>query len=275
MLFTELDPGAFIIARILEIPIASTYASVMKRGIGTFPWKRLKKASSRVLKAYGKPAIEPQELSAGQNVLKVIPSIPELEDSIPVSPEFVFTGSLLKSFKTSADQSFQIEEGRRYVFVYVGTGSITQMKLRQILPEVFPAGSPTICLVGAQSLKSEERIGNVIFRPYFDAESLMPHCDWVICHGGHNTMIQSLMNHVPLLIFPGPIFERRFNAEMLQRSGAGVFGELPDFNQEWLKNVFAKREACALKAAEMGEKIKGYGGAGAAIKAMEEFCRRR
>jgi UDP:flavonoid glycosyltransferase YjiC (YdhE family) len=33
------------------------------------------------------------------------------------------------------------------------------------------------------------------------------------CRGGPNAIIQSLASSVPLIIFPGSIFERRFNAE--------------------------------------------------------------
>jgi uncharacterized protein (TIGR00661 family) len=156
---------------------------------------------------------------------------------------------------------------------YAGTGSITQNKLSNILPELFPNDSDTICLVGgSQRVEKEKRIGNVIFRPFFDAESLMPHCEWVICHGGHNTIIQALTNGVPLIIFPGPIFERRFNARMVHKSGAGIFGELPDFNKIWLKKIIVNRESCANKAKELGEKILSYNGAVTAIKSMEMFC---
>ncbi len=196
-----------------------------------------------------------------------------LKITIPSTPDYIFSGSLLQSFKTPDDQLYTVEKSKRYIFVYVCTGSITQTKLLHVLPELFPKDSDTICLVGgSQCVEKEKQIGNVIFRPFFDAESLMPHCDWVICHGGHNTIIQALINRVPLIIFPGPIFERRFNARMVHKFGAGIFGELPDFNEIWLKKIIEDREKYANKAKELGEKILSYKGAVTAIKSMEIFC---
>src|SRR4030042_5581044 len=132
-----------------------------------------------------------------------------------------------------------------------------------------------MCLVGSKNVEAEKRIGNVIFRPFWDAEGLLPHCDWVFCHGGHNTIIQSLANKVPLLIFPGPIFERRFNAGRVQVAGAGRFGEIPDFNEAWLANTMQNRTAYAESAARLGEKILSLGGAPRAVKLMEDGCGRK
>jgi UDP:flavonoid glycosyltransferase YjiC (YdhE family) len=274
ILFTEIDPGAFIISRIRSIPIACTYASVMKTGIGDFAWRALKSAGARVLQDYGKRAAEPQEMILDTRTLKIIPSIPELEREIPDARDFTFTGSLFHSLRADSEQAFRPEEGKRYVFVYMGTGSIRLSKVYQVLPRVFPEGSQTMCLVGSQSVAEEKRIGNVVFRPFWDAEGLMPHCDWVFCHGGHNTIIQSLANKAPLIIFPGPIFERRFNAERIQAAGAGRFGELPDFNEAWLANAMQNRTACAESAARLGEKVRSLGGAGRAVELMEGWSGR-
>lgn len=138
MLFTELDPGAFMLSEILGIPIASTYASIMKIGIDTFPYKKLSKSINRILKLYGKNQIDIEELFQGYKTLKIIPSIPDLEESIPSTPDYIFSGSLLQSFRTPADKIYQIEKGKRYIFVYVGTGSVPQKILFNVLPKLFP-----------------------------------------------------------------------------------------------------------------------------------------
>ncbi|MPN60841.1 hypothetical protein SDC9_208574 [bioreactor metagenome] len=103
----------------------------------------------------------------------------------------------------------------------------------------------------------------------------MPHCDWTLCHGGQNTIIQSLQNGVPLLIFPGPIFERRFNARKVQENGAGFMGELPDFNAEWLKEKMSAQNDCAAHAKALGTQISTFGGADAAIQAMEKWTKKK
>jgi UDP:flavonoid glycosyltransferase YjiC (YdhE family) len=271
LIFTEMDPGALLTSRITGIPLAVTYASVMQTGVGSFPWRRLHASMERVARRRGKPGHASLDFFQDDSVLKVIPSIPELEEGVPATPRFAFVGSLLRSFRTRQDGGFTLEPGKRYVFVYVGTGSVSQVTLRRVLPELFPKGSDTVCLVGAQSVEREQRRGNVVWRPFFDAEAIMPRCDWVICHAGHNTIIQSLTNHVPLILFPGPIFERRFNARMVERAGAGVFGELPDFTAGWLRAAMRDQAEPAARAAALAERIRDLGGAEAAVRAMEGF----
>lgn len=79
------------------------------------------------------------------------------------------------------------------------------------------------------------------------------------------------MNGVPLLVFPGPIFERRFNARKIQQAGAGVMGEANEFTVEWILQAIEKQPACALKASQLREHIRSYGGAKAAVKTMEDW----
>lgn len=86
------------------------------------------------------------------------------------------------------------------MFVYVGTGSISLDRLRDVLPQVFPANGERVCLVGAQSIAQPEQIAGVKFLPYVPAETVLPGADWTLCHGGQNTIIQSLRRGVPLLV---------------------------------------------------------------------------
>jgi UDP:flavonoid glycosyltransferase YjiC (YdhE family) len=99
----------------------------------------------------------------------------------------------------------------------------------------------------------------------------LPYCDWTICHGGQNTIIQSLRRGVPLIIFPGPIFERRYNAQKVQDAGAGVMGELDQFTPEWLQEVLLFQPEFEIGAKKLGDQILSLGGAPAAIKSMEEW----
>jgi UDP:flavonoid glycosyltransferase YjiC (YdhE family) len=111
----------------------------------------------------------------------------------------------------------------------------------------------------------------VKFMPYVDAQTVLPHCDWTLCHGGQNTIIQSLMNSVPLMIFPGSSYERRFNAGKVQSAGAGWMGEEDEFNLEWLRASLASYPICVPQAARLGHVIRSYGGAPAAVDAIARF----
>lgn len=272
-LFTEMDPGAFLASRLSGIGLLCTYASVMERGKDTRTYARLMRTMRGILGDHGLD----ESLEGGPYHLKglrrLLPSIPELEERRPELEASVFAGSLLRSFGSAGEGKLELDPGKRRVFAYVGTGSISLDRLIELLPQAFPSGSDTLCLVGAQSIEKELRIGNAIFRPYFDAEALIPTCDWVICHGGHNTIMQALASGVPLMIFPGPIFERRFNASMVQNSGAGLLLELSDFRKEKLLETMARREDFAPAARRLAEKIGAYDGPGIALAELRKIAR--
>jgi UDP:flavonoid glycosyltransferase YjiC (YdhE family) len=270
-LFTDLDPGAFLTAEICNLPIAATYASVIERGERSLPWHMLNRAASGVQKAYGLSPRPVSELCFGPQVLKIIPSIPELDNTNPDRPDVIYVGQLIGVVQTPDSSTFQPEPDRRYVFAYFGSGSLPLDALRNVLPQAFPGDSKTICLVGSQSISRPETHGNVKFLPYVDTRAVLPHCDWTLCHGGQNTIIQSLMNSVPMMIFPGPIFERRFNASKVQAAGAGWMGEVDEFNLEWLRASLASYPICVPQAARLGHVIRSYGGASAAVDAIARY----
>ena len=273
-LFTDLDPGAFVLSRAAGLPIASTYAAVLLEGEGTLPWHLMRRALGSALRANGQPALTPHELLFDPSVLKIIPSIPELDGSDPSRADARYVGRLIGGIQTTGDETSPLPNGKRGVFVYVGTGSLSLDRLREVLPRVFPADGGITCLVGAQSIERIERIGGVEFRDYVPAATTLPRCDWTICHGGQNTIVESLSFDVPLLVFPGPVFERRFNARMVAESGAGRMGEATDFNAEWLRAALAGRDAAARRASALGEKIRAAGGASAAVAAIASHAGR-
>lgn len=46
-------------------------------------------------------------------------------------------------------------------------------------------------------------------------------------------------------------------------------GEVNEFTAEWIANALENQAACAAKAAQLGKRICSYGGARAAVLAME------
>ena len=220
------------------------------------------------MQSYGLPALSPDELCFSESVLKIIPSIPELDDSDSDLPDVRYVGHLIGPIQSASAADLQVEDGRRCVFVYMGTGSVSLNILQNVLPQVFPSNSDWSCFVGAQSITTPYQLGAVEFRPYIPAEELLPRCDWTICHGGQNTIIQSLRHGVPLIIFPGPRFERRYNARKVEVANAGIMGEVNQFTVEWLRAAFERQIKCALQAAVLGKRLSSYGGPSAAVEAI-------
>jgi UDP:flavonoid glycosyltransferase YjiC (YdhE family) len=270
-LFTDLDPGAYLASAITGLPLAATYAHIATHGSGTLPWQLVRRTIALVLRSYGKASMTPDELCFNRSVLKIIPSIPELDDTDPDRTDVCYVGQLLGPIHATQTPGFALEQGKRYVFVYTGTGSVSLGVVQKVLPQVFPRSSKLGCVVGGQSIEKPFRTGAVEFHPYVPADELLPQCDWTICHGGQNTIIQSLMHDVSLLIFPGAIFERRYNAHKVEQARAGRMGEVNQFTAEWLRASLERQAECATGAAVLGERIRSYGGAAAAVEAIERW----
>lgn len=271
ILFTDADPGTFLTAAISGLPIAGNYASVIRKGIDSPPHHWMEKAAETVLKEHALPEIPLEALCFGEQVLKIIPSIPELDDTPASRPDVRFVGSLLGEIQPSGS-SLEIETGCHYVFAYLGTGSLSLETAKKVLPQVFPESGKLRCLVGAQSVTQAARIGNVEFLPYVPAEAVLPYCDWTLCHGGQNTIIQSLRSGVPLLLFPGPIFERRYNARKVVQAGAGLMGEVDQFTIGWFQNAFEQQLSASEQARALSRRIQSFGGAMTAIEIVQEWA---
>jgi len=272
VIFTDADPGAFLTANIQGIPLAACYASVMQKGKDSRPYQWMQQASSAALAEFHRSDARLEDLWFGKQVLKIIPSIPELEEPADEREDIRFVGSLVANFQPEeTHKDYKIEEGHRYVFTYLGTGSVPVNVLKRVLPKVFPSTGTLRCLVGVQGLEQAESSAGVSFLPYIPAAQVLPYCDWTLCHGGQNTIIQSLQNSVPLIVFPGPIFERRYNARKVAQNGAGYMGELPEFTSEWFAAQLDRHSECAQHAVELAKKINALGGARAAVNALEKW----
>src|SRR5207247_16032 len=54
------------------------------------------------------------------------------------------------------------------------------------------------------------------------AQPVIEHAAFVVAHGGQNTLASGLYYGVPSIHFPGDAVERQYNAEQLERCGAGI-----------------------------------------------------
>jgi UDP:flavonoid glycosyltransferase YjiC (YdhE family) len=268
LILTEMDPGAYLSARIADIPIVTTFAKVSLHGKGSFFWKKARSSINAILREYGhNGSIEPEDLLVGPNIFNIIPSIPALDGS-EESANTLYIGNILEPVREeSADRTrFSPDRHKRYVFVYLGTGSIPLKTAREVLPSVFN-GMPNVeCLVAAQSIDTEEQRGNVLFAPWIPAARILPQCDMVICHGGLNTITQAVEAGIPLLLFPGPIFERRYNSEMVMKNGAGMMGESHDFTPEWIHAQYERRHEFKIGIDRLRKEFQRFSGTESAVK---------
>ena len=270
LLVSELEPSAYLVAYILNKPLVTTYSAIAKKGEDAYFWNKAENSVNYVLKHFGyKSDITLHEIIYGKNIFKLIPSIPELEQT-PYERNTCYCGNLLESVKKSSS-NFTLKNGKKYIFCYFGTGSISHNIIEKELPKALADKDDIICYLATDSIKEDYSIGNVKFVNYINATKLLPHCILTLCHGGLNTITQSLEYGVPVLSFPGPIFERRFNSEMLQKAGVGYMGELSDFNASWIKNMLDIKSTLSQNLLRIQNRFKEYKGEDTAYAKINEW----
>ena len=132
---------------------------------------------------------------------KFVPSIYELEPM--EDTKVVYCGSLKK---IDEDE----DKKRDKILVYMGNGTISIKKVLKEIPAAFGDGRYEVYIAG-QGLKEAE-YDNIHTAPWFDFDELLPESILYVNHGGQNSIIDGLIHKTPLIVCPGRVFERKYNA---------------------------------------------------------------
>jgi len=221
---------------------------------------------NRVLRKIGMPGIcNIRELFFEYYSSQIlVPVIPELEDLADL-PNVEYTGSLLPNKFTN--EPFCWNKVRPLIYVYLGVGQISPDRYIRELTNAFEKSDyDVITAIGDHPYvkkQSTYSIGNVHFFRMVPSEQLMKQCDLVIHHGGQNTMVQSIMEQVPAIIYPGLHFERYFNAKKAEEIGCAVVKKNEEFTSRNLLTTaieLLKNQNIHNNLAYYSTRIKQYGG---------------
>ena len=116
-----------------------------------------------------------------------------------------------------------LDPGRRHVLVTMGTLSmdLAQLFYRRVLDALRPLADRVQAIVVAPADTIVDPGDHVLIRPRVPVLELMPRLDAVVCHGGLNTVCESLGHGVPLVIAPIK-GDQPINAAQVEAAGAGV-----------------------------------------------------
>jgi MGT family glycosyltransferase len=114
---------------------------------------------------------------------------------------------------------------------------------------------------------------NFIVQPRVPQLELLPHLDAVVCHGGHNTVCETLMNGLPMVVIP-IAYDQSHVAGRVVRTGAGErlnfnrfkAGHLKDAVKEILNNPAYK-----ISAEQMKKSFQEAGGTQTAVDMLEQL----
>jgi hypothetical protein len=199
--------------------------------------------------------------------LKIVPSSPELE---PIdSPRLSYVGALIENMSLR-------RPGRGVnIIAYMGNGTISARRLIRVLSGAFKGSSREVYIATKELAPFDA--GNIHVAGRFDFDELLPSSAVFISHGGQNSMIQSLMNAVPLIVCPGKVFERQYNAQSVQRLRVGKAISEPEFSAGRIIELCRELEtddSYKRNAIEVGQKLLSLGGVEQALHGIEAIVAR-
>ena len=294
------EPIACLAARILKVPLVTVLqGNFHPASSGFLWWESVRPAGlpsaaaffNRVASEYGVAGVERCcDWMAGD--LSLIVGTPET-DPVAASAEVTYIGPMVFQ-RGDAILPAWVEElsGKQpLVWVYsgnpryapAGTPGDSIVVIRAAIEALSNAPVQVVLTTGYQDLPEEfgAMPANFHHAAYVPGLLMAKRCDLMVHHGGHSSVMTSLMSGTPTVIIP-TITERESNARRLAALGAGEV-VMPATGPDGEKRVdvaeFGGKVSRVLNepsygqsARRVAESMRQFGGAEAAAKRIEEFA---
>jgi MGT family glycosyltransferase len=189
-------------------------------------------------------------------------------------PQFRYVGLLRRQTVSSIPFPFERLDGRPIVYGSLGTVVSDTRGLFQGMSEACAALNLQLVITLGHSADIEKYAnlpGQPIVVSYAPQFELLRRAALTICHGGHNTVLDSLDYGVPVIAIP--LFSDNHGAAVrLQRSGAGERILPKEFNAERLRGTIHRMLAESRyqeRARAMQASLKHAGGIARAVDLIE------
>ncbi len=224
IVYSEFNISAILAARLEKKKLFITVSYPTQKEYACVP--RLAKELNQLLSDLGLPRVTSAlELFDWADEC-FCPSIPELE---PFQEKKV---KYIGAFYTDVYEKHPVKDKNK-ILVYMGNGTVPAAKMYREVSRAF-ADAPYEVYIASSYLKKGEQ-GNIHVAKRWDFNSLLNEAVLFINHGGQNSMMDGLLHVVPQLVVPGKVFERRYNAEALEKAGAGRILEHTKFEAKRIR----------------------------------------
>lgn len=232
-IYSEVNISAILAARIEGVPVFGSSSYTTRKAYASAP--KYASGVRRFISEFSLPPINSSLELFDWLERKFIPSTPSLE---PVDdPNVVYCGFMKKPV------DFDERQRKDLILVYMGNGSVSSKKLERTLTEVFSDSDYSGYKVIVAGSKGKKRIGNIFFEKRAEFSRLFPRTKVFINHGGQNSMMDGISYCVPQIVFPSKAFERNFNAQSLERVGAGINLSAKGLNPDSLREALSAIES--------------------------------
>ena len=265
VVYSEFSLPAILAAQVEGVPCVGTVSYPTQSSYASDPAKA--KGIQHLLSELGLSPVTSSLDLFGRLERRFVPSCKELE---PIEGAGVVFCGFLPGALSHAETT------RDCIVVYMGTGTVpgpTLKKAAKALTESIEGVGGTgldVYVAGVEDAPRSE--GNLHFARAFDFSELLPHALVFVNHGGQNSVMDALVYGVPQVIYPGNVFERRFNAQSIASAGAAI--QLDDFSETTLVTAVSyaiESAAIATRAAELRDSLSTLGGTSRIVSEVERM----
>jgi len=263
VVFAEFRPAAIVAAKLENIKVVTDYSFPTQKEYASSP--EYSKNVKAFLKNNNLPKIESVLDIFNWADEKIVVSSPNLE---PLKQENIhFVGPLFSFDKTN------VEKGMNNIIFYMGSGTISAIKTIELAEKAFKDTEYQVYI--ASSIKNKKsKYENIHIQTRFDFSKLMPNCVAFINHGGQNSIMTGLVYAVPQIIFPGKVFERKYNASSIEKIKAGFYFNEDDFNVGKIIssiNKFESDSSFKSNSEKVGNDLLKLGGVSKLVDILENY----
>jgi len=238
LIVTHMDPIIVLAAKIRGLPVVSIAAKIVLDS-GYNPWMPW-------LKNYSPPMMYPSALDAINSVLEdyglnevesfqaffsgdisLVPNVREIEpvkkavQDVPLH----YVGPLIWNPSNRAKIDFNKFNGQKNktkVYLTVGSGQIARSDFFTVFLEKARERDWQVIVQGGYDTIDEKNSENIIQVGFGGIAESLDWCDICVNHGGHSTVLATLLHGKPQLVFPG-MSECELNGRfMVEDNNAGI-----------------------------------------------------
>lgn len=208
VVYSEYSLPAIIAARALGLPVCGSFSYTTQASFACDPRKA--KGVRKLLREVGLPEVNSALELFSWLERRFVPSCYELEPIDDGKTEFV---GFMRETPAMEDVK------RDCIIAYLGTGSVPQRTVERTIVAALGDFGCDVYVAGCEAQRQE---GSVQFAPRFEFGELLTRACCFVHHGGQNSTMDAFAHGVPQIIVPGRVFERMYNAESVERAGAGI-----------------------------------------------------
>ncbi|MBB6126006.1 nucleotide disphospho-sugar-binding domain-containing protein [Mucilaginibacter lappiensis] len=194
-----------------------------------------------------------------------------------LTPNFRFTGPVINrpTTKTAFDWDKLKESSSPKILISIGTTFDHEHKKSFFTKVVEAFGDQDItAVVVSDPDLFDQWPANFIVQRHVPQLDLLPHLDAVVCHGGHNTVCETLSNGLPMVVIP-IAYDQSHVAGRVVRTGAGERLNFNRFKAHHLKeavNTVLNNPAYKESAEVIKQSFLEAGGTATAADLLEQIA---